>query len=549
MSRRTSILLGFLILMLASLACNAFAGGEPEPGITLPPPAVTDVTTTPGAVDGLAPTITPPGATAVPNDPNGTPTVRVLVDLNIRTGPGVQYDRVDFLLANATAPIIGRDPSTGWWKIACPPNITSTNECWISGGAQYSQASNAQNVPVAAVPPTPTPRPTNTPPPDQSSGTAVLAAGWLAYVDDTGLWAAPLDTSQSPPRAGAAQLLVADGNMATAVLSPNGQQVAYVTGSFNDNRLGLVDTSGQNNRILVTSQDLPAPSNTDLAAVIANVTWLADGQRLVFNSDVVNLVGPGTGSQRDLWQVDTSGQLLPLFLADSFGGVFAVAGNSIMGGTGDSILRATLEGTNLEEMLTFPFINTASEYIYYPQPVWTANGRRAFVAVPSADPFSGGASFTIWEIPASGTAVQQATISGNVIFNPVRWRADGQQVAFVTQSAADGTAVLTVADGNGTNPSIYATDANLRLFDWSGDGRLFLYAGQDYYAVGQPGQSPLELFINDALLDMQWIDNSSFVVATGQNGDWTLSSITLTGDKQPLVRVNTQNISFDIWTR
>ena len=81
------------------------------------------------------------------------PTATLLVDLNVRTGPGTNYDVVGALSAGSSASIIGKSPNGGWWKIQCPPN--SGSECWISAGSQYSTAANADAVQVAAVPPAP----------------------------------------------------------------------------------------------------------------------------------------------------------------------------------------------------------------------------------------------------------------------------------------------------------------------------------------------------------------------------------------------------------
>ena len=150
----------------------------------------------------LAPTATLPGAQPTAASGDGSPTVRVLVDLNVRSGPGVQYNRVGFLLANANAPLIGRDPNTGWWKITCPASITIATECWISGGAQYSQATNADGVPVAQAPPTPTPEPTITPTSEseqvaESSNLVVAGNGRLAYADNAGVWIVTLDMTQT----------------------------------------------------------------------------------------------------------------------------------------------------------------------------------------------------------------------------------------------------------------------------------------------------------------------------------------------------------------
>ncbi len=133
MGNRMQLWLGLITLLLPSLACNAFAGRVD----TLPPPPMPTATTNaPGTPvePNLAPTVTlPPDAPL--EDVQGT--VRILVDLNIRSGPGVRFDRVGFLLRDERAAVIGRDPQSGWWRIQCPV-ATDSPECWVSGGSQFT---------------------------------------------------------------------------------------------------------------------------------------------------------------------------------------------------------------------------------------------------------------------------------------------------------------------------------------------------------------------------------------------------------------------------
>jgi uncharacterized protein YgiM (DUF1202 family) len=157
-------------LVLVSLACNAFAGTPQSP--LLPPPGLTAVPATPSG-NTLAPTVTLPGqsapvtGTAVAPFPNdGQPTVRMLVDLNIRSGPSVQYARVGFFLAGDQAIITGRHAASGWWRVQCPP-LADGPDCWVSGGAAYTTATNAANVPDVTVPPPPNTPPTATPRPGE----------------------------------------------------------------------------------------------------------------------------------------------------------------------------------------------------------------------------------------------------------------------------------------------------------------------------------------------------------------------------------------------
>ena len=125
------------LLVLATLACNAFAG---RPSNALPPPPT--VTPTIDGQTGVTPEtpVIAPTAT-LPGEPTLEPaqgTVRVLVDLNVRSGPGVGFERVGFMLSGDSAPVLGRDGPSGWWKIVCPPRADG-DDCWVSGGAQFTR--------------------------------------------------------------------------------------------------------------------------------------------------------------------------------------------------------------------------------------------------------------------------------------------------------------------------------------------------------------------------------------------------------------------------
>lgn len=156
MRDRLALILGLLCLLLATLACNAFAG---RPQLQLPsPPAGTPQGqpsagegATPGGDLNLAPTVTMPGQPTLTGDEAA---VVVLVDLNVRDGPGVSFERVGFMRRGERAVVLGRDAASGWWRIVCPP-AADPGECWVSGGTAYTRLETPQNVSTIAAPTAP----------------------------------------------------------------------------------------------------------------------------------------------------------------------------------------------------------------------------------------------------------------------------------------------------------------------------------------------------------------------------------------------------------
>ncbi len=118
----------------------------------------------------------PPAETATP-EPTGTPSIPTAVadyNANIRSGPGEEYEVIDFILAGEAGEIIGRwdDTPIGTWYF-----IRRFGEAgrdgWVWGGA-VTLSGNEFGVPAMTPPPTPsgTPEPTNPPAPTETPAIA-----------------------------------------------------------------------------------------------------------------------------------------------------------------------------------------------------------------------------------------------------------------------------------------------------------------------------------------------------------------------------------------
>lgn len=550
MLQKHPILLFISTLILTALACNAFAaGGDEPPALELPPPAIT-LEATAVSDGGLAPTATLPGSdpidvTAAP----GSATVNILVDLNIRSGPGVVFDRLGFFTKGATVPALGRETATGWWLVQCPPHIAAP-QCWVSGGAEYTAPSNAEGIPIAQSPPTPTPAPTNTPAPDTNTQVTV-GSGLVAYADNSGLWILPLETGDALLGAGEAVQIVADANIQQLAVAPDGKSVAYVRGDFEENSLHVVGIDGNGRSQLAISSGLPIPEGvTDVAVVIDQITWLPNSRDIAFNTNLQNLIGPGVGSQQDLWVASVNGDLTERFSAGTGGQTFAISpnGQQVIFGRPEEIIRANMDGANRETAVTFDFVNTASEYAYAPTAQWLPDGSAALIAIPSADPWQPTARASLYRIPNSGTAVSLGSILGNILFSPVQWTSSGNNLLYV-QFVPDGSneQALTLAQGNGQNSQAYRVGQQLTLFGLNPNNTHFLYAGNEFYGVGQPGSAPVETSISGGVSEMQWVNDNQFIVVKGTVGSWTLEGANVAGDSDTLTTINHDIAPIDVW--
>ncbi|MCB8977885.1 MAG: hypothetical protein H6657_10720 [Ardenticatenaceae bacterium] len=556
MTRQHPLLFFISMLFLATLACNAFAG-DTEPALDVPPPVVTvvDATAVPGSetpIVDIAPTATLPGGSGGTTVASGSPYITMLVDLNIRSGPGVVYERLGFFLKNSTAAVLGRDPGTGWWLVTCPSEI-SASQCWVSGGAQYTLGSNVDGVPVAAVPPTPTPLPTATVTSEPVADTAVIdgLGSYIVYSDTDGIWRLPLDNTQSPPVAGAPVLLAAITGVDHLLVSPDGQQIAYVAGDFESNRLGVLSVTGSG-QVLVASEDLPNEAGSDFGILIHQVDWLPNSQSLAFNTRIVNLIGPGAAPQADLWLVTTSGTLTEQFALDTAGHTFALSpdGSRVIFGNPDSVTRVNLDGSNRETVIEFPFVNTASEYAWVPTAQWLPSGSQAYVAIADDDPWTDDAEATLYQIPVSGPAAAIGSLLGNTLFSPVQWTRSGGNLGYVQLIVnSDNTQSVVVADGDGDGPTAVKTTNNQPLIftGWNRSGSYFLYAGPTYVGVGQVGQPALEVLVTGNVGSQMWLTDGAYVTAVGNSGSWQFLTGDVLGNTRLVGDTAVATPVFDVW--
>lgn len=101
-----------------------------------------------------SPTPVPTGTTVEATPAPSGPVATVDDDLNIREGPGTEFDRIGGVTVGQEFDITGKSSDGEWWQIDF-----DGQSGWIS--ATYVTATNAENVPVVESVPTPTP--TSTP--------------------------------------------------------------------------------------------------------------------------------------------------------------------------------------------------------------------------------------------------------------------------------------------------------------------------------------------------------------------------------------------------
>lgn len=135
----------FLGLWLASLA--GLAGGGLRVAVAAPP------------ADAPTPTLPPQR-------------VEIFQDVNVRAGPGTDYDQVGVLISGQTSPILGRSSDGIWFEIEYIGGPNNTG--WVFKDLVHV-VGDVPSMPTILAPPTPTLHPTTTPDSGATAGPTSLA--------------------------------------------------------------------------------------------------------------------------------------------------------------------------------------------------------------------------------------------------------------------------------------------------------------------------------------------------------------------------------------
>jgi RNA polymerase sigma-70 factor (ECF subfamily) len=162
-------------------------------------------TPAPSSVPIASPTATEQTATPTPDvgtpTPTPTPTITVSPTLdsasasanqnsNCRTGPSTVYRNVATLLKGETTALDGRNAESTWWWIPMPGGLSG--HCWVWGGSLTLTGPTA-SLPLIAAPPTDTPIPGDSQPPDASISSAPTGPGRPTDHDKLSLIASAAD--------------------------------------------------------------------------------------------------------------------------------------------------------------------------------------------------------------------------------------------------------------------------------------------------------------------------------------------------------------------
>jgi len=82
--------------------------------------------------------------TIVPTPAPGAPILTAAANLNIRSSPGIEFDKIGLILIGQSAEVVGVSKDAEWWAIKVP--LAQGGRGWVT--ANFAQVGNAQDVPI-----------------------------------------------------------------------------------------------------------------------------------------------------------------------------------------------------------------------------------------------------------------------------------------------------------------------------------------------------------------------------------------------------------------
>ncbi len=313
------------------------------------------------------------------------------------------------------------------------------------------------------------------------------------------------------------------------MLSPDGTKVLFQRDLESDStglyrfELWSINADGSDERRLVSAADLPgqmgsvmgAEEETMLDRLPQQVIWLEDSRSIAFNTLIE--AGYGVISFYDLWVADTETGAVTRLLEDGDGGSFAYSpdGTKILVSNPNSVSLVNADGSERRQLVSYPFVNTVSEYAYNPQPVWSPDGSFGLVAIASEDPYFADPYITVWRLPLSGEATVISTLPGLNLYNTMDdqlWNAARTALAYTDDNYSLHLATLT-----GESLQIYGIAD--QFYGWSSDGSYWFFwplnlSSNILLAGTDMAPTPLETPEGDIpdWLEVKWVSGTEYVV-------------------------------------
>lgn len=326
-------------------------------------------------------------------------------------------------------------------------------------------------------------------------------------------------------------LLAAAGDAFDIRLSDDGSAAAFTRGpDWYNQELWAVNSDGSGLRQLVSQATLTSyiTQPDAISARIYQFDFIPGTHDLAFNTQLT-FEGPGLFLNDDLRVVNADTSTLVTVLPPGSGGNFYYApdGSRIGLSTPTQVSLVNPDGSGRSDVLTYPYVITYSEYLYYPPLVWKPDGSAIRVVIPPQDPLAASPDQTrIWHLPADGSApsLLMAVNAVPFFFHVPAISGDSSRTAYLVEITPGSPPILELhlANVDGSGDTVYAT-GDLQFRGWSKDGLHFVYTdGSPNPKIGEYGVAPISLGAITNLIGLEWVDSSRFLFQNNNGTEFRL---------------------------
>lgn len=386
---------------------------------------------------------------------------------------------------------------------------------------------------------TPVNLPTDAPSPTNEPANNPLAVAFVNPDHDAFYWAegiaAPIQLTNS-------------GDIQEAIISPDGKQVALLrSADWTIYSLEIINSDGSDLRTIISASGfdtLPRPADA-IASVPAHVSWVPQTDQLAMSIRYA-YEGPGSPSGDTLFLIDSeTSTMRTLITVDSewsWDYTYSRDGSLIAISRPEGMDIYNADGSVVaKDIITFPFVNTASEYAFLPIPTWSADRSALVAIVPPQDPWGqnpADSSVYYWDLSQS-TSTATLTFTTEMVYWPMEVASTAPNLSKLLYLVREGTPEenryalkLVNLDGSGTQQIAVGELHNLP--EWSVDGSTFYYHSDTGEAfLAQPGSTPVTMPSFSQVRNVEWIDANRFIGAAGTESGWQL----LLGNTNALAQV------------
>jgi hypothetical protein len=398
---------------------------------------------------------------------------------------------------------------------ACsPPSATPTETLAPTDTPTETQTQpTATKVKPTATPtlPTPTRKPTFTPtvtetlPPPRDPPLAV------AYIKDRDvyLWTEGVGSTR----------LTTVGDARWLTLSDDGRRVAFTRdiGLYYDlGELWAINSDGSELRLLVNLDELnPILDEYNPYIAPMQFDFIPGTHKIAFNTGgIADGMGPWYYEDLRTVDVDTLRKatlLVPGFAGGSF--LYSPNGATVALVKGNQILLANANGSNLRNVLTFPWILVGTEGYVMVHLVWASDSKSFTVFIPSQrDPFAETIGPTrVFRVTTAGDIFPLFNFPANDEYWQTEISPDGARILYISgkddalqtihEAALDGSYDFEVASG--------------AIWGWAPDSRHFVYLDEAsnnlQYGNTEEGFSKLSDYVSPSLRRIKWVDDDRFL--------------------------------------